>query len=233
MAVFPRGIKSFPIHKNLIDDVKAEHVNDLQDEVIAIQEVLGPLVNEVNELNLEMDQDEIDDQGALQGTLTKFKDIAAQLLAIRRGTHIAVFSAAATDKWYPSETAGPTVPYRLLGFPRPATDTHKSFNGYGLTTPKTGFYLIRAQVNWDTSRLPLSGGYGTYSSVISLSGHGNASYARYEHSNPDPQTVQNAPLFAGVIARGTKVSLVVNQNSGRSARVISAFLSSICFRELP
>jgi hypothetical protein len=234
MAVFPRAIKSFPTHHNLIDDVKAEHVNDLQDEVVAIQEVLGPLVNEIADLSLEIDQDALDDAGALQTTLTKFKDIAAQLLSLRRGEHLPVFSATTTDKVFPGEVPSvPTVPYRLLTFPKASTDTHNSYNGYGFTAPKTGFYLIRAQVNWDTSVLPLSAGFGTYSSVISINGSGNSSYSRYEHSNPDPQTVQNSPLFCDVISRGTKVSLVVNQNTHRSARVISAFLSSICFRELP
>ena len=232
MSVFPRGIKSFPIHKNLLDDVKAEHVNDLQDEVVAIQEVLGPLVNEVNDLNLEMDQDILDDAGALQTTLTKFKDIAAQLLSMRRGEHLPVFSAAATNKLFPGEQAGPTVPYRLLTFPKPATDTAKSYNGYGLTLPKTGFYLIRAQSNWDTYPLPLSAGFGTYSAVISINGTGNSAVVRTEHYNPEIRGVYQAPIFLGVAPRGAIVKLLVNQNSSRTARVNTAFLSSICLREL-
>jgi hypothetical protein len=233
MAVFPRGIKSFPIHKNLLDDVKAEHVNDLQDEVVAIQEVLGPLVNEVNELNLEMDQDDVDDEGALRKITLQFKSIGAQLAALRRGSHIPVFSAAVTNKWYDPEQAGPTVPYRLLSFPKPATDTHKSYNGYGLTLPKTGFYLIRAQTNWDVWPLPLSAGYGTYSSVISINGHGNFSTVRTEHYNPEIRGVYQAPLFLGAASRGSKVKLLVNQNSDRRARVNSAYLSSVMLRELP
>ena len=233
MAVFPRGIKSFPIHKNLLDDVKAEHVNDLQDEVVAIQEVLGPLVNEVNELNLEMDQDEADDAGVLRQITLKFKSIGDQLTALRRGSHIPVFAAATTDKWFPGEEAGPTVPYRLLSFGKPATDTHKAYNGYGLTLPKTGFWLIRAQTNWDVYQEPLSAGYGTYSSVISMNGHGNSSVVRHEHYNPEIRGVYTAPVFLNAASRGTKVKLLVNQNSSRSARVNSAYLSAVMLRELP
>ncbi len=232
MSVFPRGIKSFVVHRNLIDDVKAEHINDIQDEIVALQEVLGPLVNEVADLALEVDQDALDDAGALQTTLTKFKDIAAQLLSLRRGEQLPVYSATTTDKWFPGEEAGPTVPYRLLPFPKPYSDTHKSYNGYGLTLPKTGFYLIRAQTNWDVYPLPLSAGFGTYSSVLSLNGHGNSAVVRTEHYNPEIRGVYCAPLFLGVATRGTKVSLLVNQNSSRSARVNSAFLSSICLREI-
>jgi hypothetical protein len=233
MAVFPRGIKSFPIHKNLLDDVKAEHVNDLQAEVVAIQEVLGPLVNEVAELNLEMNQDDADDEGALKRTWLQFKNIGDQLNFLRRGAHLPAFAATATDKWYDPEQAGPTVPYRLLPFPKPATDTHKSYNGYGLTLPKTGFYLIRAQTNWDVYQLPLEDGFGTYSSVISLNGHGNFATVRTEHYNPEIRGVYCAPLFLGAASRGTKVKLLVNQNSSRRARVNSAWLSSIMLRELP
>lgn len=233
MAVFPRGIKAFPTHRNLIDDVKAEHVNDIQDEVIALQEVLGPLVNEVADIQQEVDQDALDDAGALQQTLTKFKDIAAQLLSLRRGEHIPVFAAATTDKWFPGELAGPTVPYRMLTFPKPSTDTARSYNGYGLTLPKTGFYFIRAQANWDTYPLPLSAGFGTYSAVISINNTGNSSVVRTEHYNPEIRGVYQAPVYLGVAPRGAKVKLLVNQNSSRSARVNSAFLSSICLRELP
>lgn len=233
MAVFPRGIKSFPIHKNLLDDVKAEHVNDLQDEVVAIQEVLGPLVNEVNELNLEMDQDEADDAGTLRQITLKFKSIGDQLTSLRRGSHIPAFAATATDKWFPGEHPGPTVPYRLLSFPKPATDTHKAYNGYGLTLPKTGFWMIRAQTNWDVYPTPLSAGFGTYSSVISINGHGNFAVVRTEHYNPEDRGVYNAPLFLGGASRGAKVKLLVNQDSSRSARVNSAYLAAVMLRELP
>lgn len=232
MAVFPRGIKSFMTHKNLIDDVKAEHINDIQDEVVALQEVLGPLVNEVNDLQLEVDQDAIDDAGALKTNLTKFKDIAAQLLSLRRGEQLPVFAAATTNKLFPGEEAGPTVPYRLLSFPKPATDTARSYNGYGLTLPKTGFYFIRAQSNWDTYPTPLSAGFGTYSAVISINGTGNSSVVRTEHYNPEIRGVYQAPVFLGVAPRGAIVKLLVNQNSSRTARVNTAFLSSICLREL-
>jgi hypothetical protein len=232
MSVFPRGIKAFVTHRNLIDDVRAEHINDIQDEIVAMQEVLGPLFNEVQDLQQEVNQDVIDDAGALQTTLTKFKDLAAQLLSMRRGEHIPVFAAATTDKFFPGEEAGPTVPYRLLPFGRPSTDTARSYNGYGLTLPKTGFYFIRAQSNWDTYPLPLSAGFGTYSAVISIDGHGNSSVVRTEHYNPEIRGVYQAPVFLGIAPRGAKVKLLVNQNSNRTARVNSAYLSSICLREL-
>lgn len=232
MSVFPRGIKSFVTHRNLIDDVRAEHINDIQDEIVAMEEMLGPLFNEVQDLQQEVDQDALDDAGALQTTLTKFKDLAAQLLSLRRGEHLPVFSAATTDKLFPGELAGPTVPYRLLPFGRPSTDTAKSYNGYGLTLPKTGFYFIRAQTNWDTYPTPLSAGFGTYSAVISINGTGNSSVVRTEHYNPEIRGVYQAPVFLGVAPRGAKVKLLVNQNSSRTARVNSAFLSSICLREI-
>lgn len=55
-ATFPKGIKSFPTHRNLLDDVRAEHINTIQEEVVAIESVLGPLVNQVSEIRSDVDQ---------------------------------------------------------------------------------------------------------------------------------------------------------------------------------
>jgi hypothetical protein len=40
-AVYPKQYKSFTVHKNLVEDIDASHVNNLQDEVRAVQQTLG------------------------------------------------------------------------------------------------------------------------------------------------------------------------------------------------
>lgn len=234
MSVFPRGIKSFVTHKNLIDDVKAEHINDLQDEVVAIEEVLGPLINEVNELNLEMDQDNLADAAALKSTLQKFKNLADQLLAIKRGTHIPVFQCGLAQVNIPAETLnGSTVGYRRLNLNVLNVDSHSSYNGYGLTLPRTGFYLMRSQVNWDVGAAPLSGGYGTYTGVISVAGNTGFATSREEHTHPSNlRGIHNNMTFLGYAKRGAQVFVGVNQNSSRTVRINSAYLSSTLIRDL-
>jgi hypothetical protein len=232
MAVFPRGIKSFIRHKNLIDDVKAEHINDLQDEVVALQEVLGPLVNEVDELNLEMDQNAADDQGALKSNLQKFKNLGDQLLAIRRGTHIPVFQAGLAQVWIPNQQLNPpTVGYRRLTMNILNVDSHKVYNGYGLTLPRTGFYLMRSQVNWDSGTIPVEPGFGTYTGVISVDGNTGWATDRQEHNHSNLRGVHNNMTFLGWAKRGSKVFVGVNQNSDRSVKINSAYLSSTLIRD--
>lgn len=231
MAVFPRGIKSFLTHKNLIDDVKAEHINDLQDEVVAIQEVLGPLVNEVDELNLEMDQDNLDDAATLKSNLQKFKSLGDQLLAIRRGTHIPVFQAGLAQVWIPNQQLSPTVGYRRLNMNTLNVDSHKQYNGYGLTLPRTGFYLIRSQVNWDSGVVPVEPGFGTYTGVISVGGTTSWATDRQEHNHSNLRGVHNNMTFLGYAKRGWQVFVGVNQNSDRSIKINSAYLSSTMIRD--
>lgn len=233
MAVFPRAIKSFITHKNLLDDVKAEHINDLQDEVVAIQEVLGPLVNEVNELNLEMDQDNLEDDATLASNLQKFKNLGDQLIAIRRGTHIPVFQCGLAQVTIPSENLnGTTIGYRRLNLNILNVDSHKCYNGYGLTLPRTGFYLMRAQVNWDVGGAPIANGFGTYSGVISVGGNSGFATDRQEHEHPSNlRGVHNNMTFLGYAKRGSQVFVGVNQNSARTVRINSAYLSSTLIRD--
>jgi len=233
MAVFPRGIKSFITHRNLIDDVKAEHINDLQDEVVALQEVLGPLVNEVNELNLEMDQDNLEDDANLTSTLQKFKNLGDQLLAIRRGTHIPVFQAGLSQVWIPNTSPNPpTYGYRRLNMNTLNVDSHKCYNGYGLTLPRTGFYLMRAQVNWDAGVSPVAQGFGTYTGVISVAGNTGWATDRQEHENANNlHGVHNNMTFLGWAKRGSQVFVAVNQNTSRTVKINSAYLSSTLIRD--
>lgn len=233
MSVFPRGIKSFVVHKNLLDDVKAEHINDLQDEVVALQEVLGPLVNEVNDLNLEMDQVVADDKGTLKSTLQKFKNLSEQLLAIRRGTHVPVFQAGLAQVTIPREDLNPpTVGFRRLTMNILNVDSHKQYNGYGLTLPRTGFYIMKAQVNWDVGGSPLSGGYGTYTGVISVGGNTGFASSREEHTHPSNlRGIHNNMTFLGYAKRGSQVFVGVNQNSSRAVKVNSAYLSCSMLRD--
>lgn len=234
MAVFPRGIKSFITHKNLIDDVRAEHINDLQDEVVALQEVLGPLVNEVDELNLEMNQASLTDAASLKSTLQKFKSLGDQLLAIRRGTHTPVFQAGLAQVSIPNQQLNPpTVGYRRLTLNILNVDSHRCYNGYGLTLPRTGFYLMRSQINWDSGAVPAEPGYGTYTGVISVGGNTGWATDRQEHNHAnDLRGVHNNMTFLGWAKRGSQVFVGVNQNSNRSVKINSAYLSSTLIRDL-
>jgi hypothetical protein len=231
MAVFPRGIKSFVVHKNLIDDVKAEHINDIQDEIVAIEASLGALFNEVEEINSEIDQDNLNDDARLKSTNTQFTNIAAQLAAIRKGTHIPVFQAGLAQVMIPNENLGPSVSYRKLTLNILNVDSHKCYNGYGLTLPRTGFYLMRAQINWDSGVTPVEPGFGTFTGVISVGGNSGWATDRQEHQHSELRGVHNNVTFLGYAARGSKVWVGVNQNSGRSVKINSAYLSSTLIRD--
>lgn len=44
-AVYPASVKTFSVKTNVVDDIDASHVNALQEEVVAIQTVLGTYPN--------------------------------------------------------------------------------------------------------------------------------------------------------------------------------------------
>ena len=51
-------------------------------------------------------------------------------------------------------------------------------------------------------------GFGTYSSVISINGHGNFATVRTEHYNPEIRGVYQAPLFLGAASRGAAGAVI-------------------------
>ncbi|RZU35943.1 hypothetical protein EV284_3426 [Streptomyces sp. BK022] len=132
-AVYPKQYKSFPVHKNNTEDIDASHVNNLQDEVLAIQQTLGLLPHQ--------------DQG-LKGKMKQYtwNSVADRLDAIQRGQGTpAVFLQKSADS-VPRPATG--TKSKTLSFPRPSYDPEGLWNGSTITANRTGWWIITARAKW-------------------------------------------------------------------------------------
>lgn len=229
-ATFPNGIATFSPKRNLLDDVDANDINKMQDEIVAIQAVLGPLLNEVDDIQADVNQNDTADQAALKSIRTSFKSLSDQLAALRAGTHIPVFQTLLQNVNIPGEPS--YKPWRVLRYPKPAVDSHKGYNGYGWVAPRTGFYLIRAQVNFDSGPGPQALGFGTYTAVIDVGGTIAGAMDRKEHDGGPALGVHLDPFYLGWVKRGSRIQVKVNQDSNRTSRMYSSFFSAAMIRDM-
>jgi hypothetical protein len=128
-AVYPKQYKSFTVHKNLVEDIDASHVNNLQDEVLALQQTLGILPHQ--------------DTGLKMKTNT-YSSVASRLDAIQRGHGIpACYVSKTSDSVKGSAT-------KTISFSRPTTaqDPEALFNGHSITANRTGWWIVFGRVKW-------------------------------------------------------------------------------------
>jgi hypothetical protein len=132
-AVYPKQYKSFAVHKNLVEDIDASHVNNLQDEVLAIQQTLG--------LNPHQDT-------SLKMKTNTWASVAARLDAIQRGKGIPVcYMTKTSHTLKPPKTPVTGAAERVaIPFPRPsaANDPEGIFNGSSVTANRTGWWIASA-----------------------------------------------------------------------------------------
>lgn len=128
-AVYPYQYKSFAQHRNLLDDVDASHVNNLQDEVAAIQATLGIAPQR--------------DTGLKIKTNT-WATVADRLDSIQRGQGIPVCylrKDTMTMKAPKTSTASDKFP---VAFPAPPAvyDPEGIFDGSSITPKRTGWWIV-------------------------------------------------------------------------------------------
>jgi hypothetical protein len=132
-AVYPHQYKSFTVHKNLVEDIDASHVNNLQDEVVAIQQTLG--------INPHQDT-------ALKMKTNTWASVATRLDAVQRGKGIpACYLSKSADTVKGDAT-------KVIAFARPAAsfDPEGLFNGHSITTNRSGWWIVFGRVLWYNGR---------------------------------------------------------------------------------
>lgn len=142
-AVYPFQYKQFVAHKNLVEDVDASHVNDLQNEVAAIEQVLG--LTPAADSTLKM-------------KVNSWASVGARMSAIQRGQGVPVFYAyksADTVKTLSNQAS------KQIAFPRPSTtwDPENLYNGTGFTTTRPGWWILHAHCIWENGTGANGGGW--------------------------------------------------------------------------
>ncbi|MFJ6508597.1 hypothetical protein [Streptomyces sp. NPDC091879] len=138
-AVYPHQYKSFTVHKNLVEDIDASHVNNLQDEVVAIQQTLG--------INPHQDT-------ALKMKTNTWASVATRLDAVQRGKGIpACYLSKSADTVKGDAT-------KVITFARPsaAADPEGLFNGHSITANRSGWWIVFGRVLWYNAKGSLATG---------------------------------------------------------------------------
>lgn len=138
---FPNAIRTFPTHKNFIEDVDASHINDLQNEVVAIERALGttPWRNQT-----------------LVNSTNTWKTVAERLdyMQSRRDIPIIDLYRSAAQTFTSDQSFSAASSW--VSFPAPSLDTHGLFNGSnGIKVKRSGYYYFTGSVHFADS--PLKG----------------------------------------------------------------------------
>lgn len=126
-ATYPLAVRTFTQKRNLLDDVDASHINDIQYEIAATQTALGttPYVD--------------------SGSGASFPTVEKRMTDIRRGNHMHYFSLQQTNTyWIPSANdyralSTGYVPFTVVD------DPFNLSNGNGITIQSGGIYSIHAR----------------------------------------------------------------------------------------
>jgi hypothetical protein len=138
-AVYPHQYKSFTVHKNLVEDIDASHVNNLQDEVVAIQQTLG--------INPHQDT-------ALKMKTNSWASVASRLDSIQRGKGLpACYLSKSADS-----VKGDATKYITFAKPAAASDPEGLFNGHSITANRTGWWIVFGRVMWFNAKGSLATG---------------------------------------------------------------------------
>lgn len=186
-AVYPFQYKQFVTHKDVTDTVYASHVNDLQSEVAAVQQVLG--LNPAQDTTLKM-------------KTNTWASVGARMSAIQRGQGLPVFYAyksADTVKTPPNQAS------KQIAFPNPGSvhDPEGIYNGTGFTTNRSGWWILMANCIWENGTGANGGGWDR---SIGFALNGNSISSQDLAPIGDGNTRMGTVWF-GPINAGTKVTM--------------------------
>ena len=178
-ATFPNGIASFTQKQDNVDVNYAADINRLQEEIIAIEQSLGTLLNTVNDLsnevtqiegdidNLSEEEQQNEAQDALfeNQTTVKFKNLGDRLNYLQNGYHIRAAAISGSNYLINPINNAPkfqsTMPTPLrLAKPSVSQDPYGMYNGWGFTLNKSGFWLMQGSVRFDVGDTRPKGGGG-------------------------------------------------------------------------
>lgn len=223
MAVFPNGVKNFPTHKNM-DTVEAYDINAIQDEVVAIQRTLGSGLN----------RDE---------AKQVFSSLSARMEYLEKSQGSLAFELVGSDRNPRSGVSNNWALPTRFDFPAPSNvaDPLAVYNGYGVTLPVSGFWLLEGFVDWQATSGGHSGPHGgtsgnpsTFVAAVTINGSDWARGAdimeEFTSNSGGAHHFLN-PSRLGWVAKGTKVTLHTHHTSSHPHAISMAALSGFCLRQ--
>lgn len=167
VAAYPRAVRNFSSKRNIVDDVDASHVNDLQEEMAAVQSILGSDPHK---------------DGLINGIGKDYKTVRDRMFDLARGKDNPF-------TWY--RCAGVTVKndgaFDALPLNGRYVDTHSwetaSSTNFYINVQRAGIYWCAGEITFSTgdALTTWSNRYGR----IALSGSTYKTYHQYMPPNLD------------------------------------------------
>lgn len=251
LSYYPNRIRTFPTHRNLLDDVDAAHVNSIQDELFAVMFSLGvaPQVynnietNYVSTTATPADPGGVIDDDTVYTPTARYYDpnvkpidhgtVGQRLDDIERMQQVHAFRLKATGLDAPtsSNTLLTTRP-KGIRFPKPSADMdpYDMHNGVGVTLRKSGFWFFSGTVVYTLLGSTAGSNDGVYQAAIDYDQNWLEGMARGRESGNDDHPILN-PHLMGFFTRGTRISLRTSHDSGRTQKIRLARLAGMMVRE--
>jgi hypothetical protein len=256
MSVYPSQLKTFVTHKNLIDDVDANDINAIQDELEAVQFTLGRSPTRFTDAQANVTDyyaqipTSAGDAGGLEadvvGSISNYgqtdrgvrsdtvdySSVGARLDAIQRGKANHCFKLSATALDIP--TSGVAIDDRPRGirFPRPsvANDPFSLHNGIGVTIKRSAFWTFHGRTVYNLQGSTFAANQGQFNLTVDVDGEWLNGMARVEHDMANNLLIINT-FREGFVDRGSRVTLRTSHNSTPTQKVRLATLSGSMIRE--
>jgi hypothetical protein len=241
-ATFPNGIASFKQHVDLIDDVTAPDINKIQDEVVALQELVGEMATEfqvvekeITNIDREVDNLEADNLLDTQrdtSLLVKYNTLKDMIQALWDGKNIYAAEASLSNKKLRVVESKRPYPPDLVTLNKPSSsaDPMAMWNGTGFTLKKSGFWNIQGEIHVNLASIPARDrrNYGLYEASLTLNGTDWTRSLDRQYPITDDRwwhDVVLRPSLMGWLAAGTRVQLRAAQSSELTQNMASARLS--------
>lgn len=240
-AVFPRSIKAFSTKRNLLDDVDASDINAMQEEIVALESVLGVLLTDFEDLEAEFEESEEEQEGLedqLARNRLRFQSLRERLDYIQNGRHQPACQLTKTDFMVGNTQALETSMPPRVDFPKPpaSLDPNKMFNGVGITLRKGGWWRISGHALYGLRNPPATANKGVYVAAIGINGTHHTRGMDRQIPTLDNNRYWNPslnPYVEGHFDRGTRITLRTTQSSDRAQQhVIRAYLTASWVRRM-
>lgn len=188
MASYPDDVPVFSTKRDLIDDVMAAHVNDLQSEIVAVEEAVG--------LNPAHEPDYPGDRAVTYGSLSE------RVHGVARGDQTLVSSMThGAGLWVP-KSPGPSS-INLIELPNfyRANDPFRMGVQWGVVLPEDGWWAFDGHLAW---QLGSSSGLTVRKISIQVD---HSTHASQSFATPGNAHCTMQVSLKGFYARGTKIGL--------------------------
>lgn len=230
-ATFPNGIASFKTHNDFTDPVEANDVNQIQNEVVAIEETLGAALNEIAVIEDEVSvltTEQTTDAGIDATLIRKYNTLKDLISALWDGQNIYAAATHGSNIKVNNTPAARPYPPNLLSLATPGSngDPMGMWNGTGFTLKKDGFWVAHGSVNFGlaTTGPGSNDNFGTYEASITINGSDwiTAIDRRYPVVDTYWHDVVLLPTLVGWYPKGTHLTLRAAQSSNLNQNVSGA-----------